>query len=166
MNVKLKQGWLRLAVGVAVLSTAMISAGCGMYATQTQAKITRADAVVQEARDAKAEQLASADLKAADGDVAAARLEFDKGEYAAAQRGADKGFTNGQVAVLRSKLETTNQEIANKESTMGKEELATRQRLDAKNSEIASVKQKIADLDKEISKYQKELADIKRIQDR
>lgn len=162
MNVKLRQDWPRLAASVAVLSAAMISAGCGTYAVQTQAKITRADTAVQEARNAKAEQFAPTDLKAARIDVAAARQEFDKSDYAGAQRLAEKGFTNGQVALLRSKLETTNQEITNKEHAMGQDERAVRERVDAKNSEIASLKQKIADIDKEINKYQKELADIQR----
>jgi chromosome segregation ATPase len=160
MNVKLKQACLRLAVGVGVLSAAMISAGCGIYATQTQAKLTRADAAVQEARDAKAEQLASDDLKAASSDVSAARQEFDKGDYAAAQRGAEKGLANAQVASLRAKLETTNQDIASKEQAMGQEAMDARARLEAKNSEIADLKQKIAAIDSEISKLQQDKADV------
>jgi chromosome segregation ATPase len=157
MNVKSRQDWIRLVASTAVLSAAAISAGCGTYAKQTEEKITRADDAVQEARNAKADQLASDDLNAASADVSAARQEFDKSDYAAAQRVAEKGYTNAQVAISRSNLETTNQEIA--------DVMAARERLDAKNGEIADMRQKIAGVDGEIDKLQKDLADIKRTQE-
>lgn len=163
VKIKSKYMWPRLVTSIAVLSAATFSAGCGTYAAQTQSKISRGDSAVQEARDANASKLASADLQTASGNVTTAKQEFERGDYAIAQRAADNASIQGQVATARAKLETTNQDIIAKERSIAPEVMAMRNRIDAKNSEIATIKQQIAVVDDEVSKLNRDLTDIQNL---